>query len=61
MIQADYTLGPQVKLDTYHIGVIRNFSFTQNLNAIFPELADEVDCAIKDEFGYKAVKHGIRN
>ncbi|KAF9458999.1 cytochrome P450 [Collybia nuda] len=57
MIQADYTLGPQVKLNTYHIPVIRNFSLTQNLNAIFPELVDEITHAIEDEFGPKTNKN----
>jgi hypothetical protein len=56
-LQSDYTLGPQVKRDTYHIGVVRN-PLTKNIDAIFPDLLDEIDCAVEDEIGSKTGQHG---
>ncbi|KDR66030.1 hypothetical protein GALMADRAFT_162272 [Galerina marginata CBS 339.88] len=46
-IQTDYTLGRQVRVDTYHIGIVRT-PLTRNLAIRFDDITDEISCAFND-------------
>jgi len=48
LLQTKYTLGREIHEDSYHLGVIRS-QLTRNLNALFPELCEEVAAAFADE------------
>ncbi|KAJ6451927.1 cytochrome P450 [Mycena sanguinolenta] len=43
----DYTLGPEINANPYHIPVILG-SVTRNLGRCFPEVRDEIVCSFKD-------------
>jgi hypothetical protein len=47
MIQTDYTLGPQIRLEPYHIPVVRT-SLTRNIATRFAEIKDEITAAFGD-------------
>ncbi|KAF9008808.1 cytochrome P450 [Cyathus striatus] len=46
-IQTDYMIGPQIRLDPYHIGVVRT-PLTRNLAARFSDIKDEIAAAFAD-------------
>ena len=40
-LQVDYTLGPSVHTNPYHIAIVRS-NLTRALGELFPELRDEI-------------------
>ncbi|KDR83206.1 hypothetical protein GALMADRAFT_239044 [Galerina marginata CBS 339.88] len=46
-IQTDYTLGSAIRLDTYHIGIVRS-PLTRNIAVRFSDVKDEIDASFKD-------------
>ncbi|KAF8899435.1 cytochrome P450 [Infundibulicybe gibba] len=57
LLQADYTLGEEIRHDTYHLGVIRN-ELNKNLERIFPEVLDETVAAFHDIIDSKLSDRG---
>ncbi|KDR68411.1 hypothetical protein GALMADRAFT_231377 [Galerina marginata CBS 339.88] len=47
VVQTDYTIGPQIRLDPYHIGVVRT-PLTRSLGACFLDIKDEIIAAFGD-------------
>ena len=47
MLQVDYTLGPEVLQNPYHISLIRS-RLTRNLDTLYPEIRDEITIAFDD-------------
>lgn len=47
MIQTDYTLGPEIRLEPYHIPVVRT-SLTRNIATRFAETKGEINTAFSD-------------
>ena len=47
MIQTDYTLGPEIRLEPYHVPVVRT-SLTRNIAIRFAEIKDEITAAFDD-------------
>lgn len=47
MLQTDYTLGPQICLEPYHVAVVRT-SLTRNIATRFAEIMDEITAAFGD-------------
>ncbi|KDR68414.1 hypothetical protein GALMADRAFT_1044748 [Galerina marginata CBS 339.88] len=46
-VQTDFNFGRQVRLDTYHIGIVRT-PLTRNLAIRFEHIKDEIFCAFND-------------
>ncbi|THH31099.1 hypothetical protein EUX98_g3096 [Antrodiella citrinella] len=46
-LQVDYTLGPAIHHNGYHIPIIRT-TLTRNLGALFPDVQDELSAAFND-------------
>jgi hypothetical protein len=55
MIQTDYTLGPQIRLEPYHIPVVR-IPITRNIAPRFAEIMDEITAAVDDLIPLTVVK-----
>ena len=47
IVHTDYTIGPQIRLDPYHIGVVRT-PLTKSLGARFSDIKDEIVAAFRD-------------
>ena len=45
--EVDYTLGPEIRRDPYHIPIIRS-RLTRGLNALFPAVREEVISAFNE-------------
>jgi len=63
MIQTDYTLGPEIRLEPYHIPVVRT-SLTRNIATRFAEVKDEITAAFGDYIpvtGSKGILLGFRD
>ncbi|CAL1702998.1 unnamed protein product [Somion occarium] len=46
-LQVDYTLGPAIHHNGYHIGIVRS-NLTRNLAALFPDVRDEIVAAFTE-------------
>ncbi|KAI0337447.1 cytochrome P450 [Trametopsis cervina] len=57
ILQSDYTLGPTLKEDTYHIGVLRS-AMNKNLANVLPDVVDELDIGFGDVFDAKLEPEG---
>ncbi|KZT08258.1 cytochrome P450 [Laetiporus sulphureus 93-53] len=51
-LAVDYTLGPNIQRNTYHVPIIRS-QLTRNLASLFPDLRDEIVAAFEDEIPLK--------
>ncbi|PPQ77970.1 hypothetical protein CVT26_005275 [Gymnopilus dilepis] len=47
IVHTDYTIGPQIRLDPYHIGIVRT-PLTKSLGARFSDIKDEIVAAFRD-------------
>ncbi|KAG6808415.1 hypothetical protein H0H92_004233 [Tricholoma furcatifolium] len=47
VLQTEFTMGPSIKYDQYHVGVIGS-TMTRNLVARFDDVYDEIACAFED-------------
>lgn len=43
----EYTLGPEIHHNPYHIGIIRS-QLTRNLGALFPDVREEIIASFND-------------
>ena len=43
----EYTLGPEIHHNPYHIGIIRS-QLTRNLGALFPDVREEIVASFND-------------
>ncbi|KAK7680771.1 hypothetical protein QCA50_016079 [Cerrena zonata] len=57
LLQSDYTLGKQLRENTYHTSVIRT-SLNRKLANILPDEIDELRAAFRDEIDLKLVNEG---
>jgi len=55
LIQSDYTLGPEIRLEPYHVPVVRT-SLTRNIAARFAEIEDEITASFGDYISVTGVK-----
>ncbi|KAF9065878.1 cytochrome P450 [Rhodocollybia butyracea] len=46
-LQTDYTIGPELRLDSYHVDFLRT-TLTHQLTGVFPDIYDEALCALPD-------------
>ncbi|KAJ7078772.1 cytochrome P450 [Mycena epipterygia] len=54
-LQTDYTMGKDMRINTYHLPAIRS-SLTKNLAARFPDIHDEIGCAFDDIFALQGTE-----
>ncbi|KAG5637312.1 hypothetical protein H0H81_005005 [Sphagnurus paluster] len=47
LIQMDYTIGPEIRLDPYHVAIVQS-SLTRNLVECFPDVQDEIATAFAE-------------
>ena len=47
MLAVDFTLGPSIHKNTYHVGILKN-QLTRGINTLFPEMKDELEASFKD-------------
>lgn len=47
LIQMDYTIGPEIRLDPYHVAIVQS-SLTRNLVECFPHVQDEIATAFAE-------------
>lgn len=47
VVQLDYTIGPEIRLDTYHVGIVRS-PLTRNIGIRFGDIRDEIHAACED-------------
>ncbi|KAF8906747.1 cytochrome P450 [Gymnopilus junonius] len=52
IVHTDYTIGPQIRVDPYHIGIIRT-PLTENLGARFLDIKDEIIVGFGDHIQTK--------
>ncbi|KAF4619512.1 hypothetical protein D9613_005419 [Agrocybe pediades] len=45
--QSDYMIGPQIRLDPYHVAIVRT-PLTRNLGVRFEDIKDEIDASFSD-------------
>ncbi|KAJ6511236.1 cytochrome P450 [Mycena vulgaris] len=54
-VQTDYTMGIDMRVNTFHLAAIRSGS-TKNLAARFPDVHDEIACAFEDIFALEGTE-----
>lgn len=59
-MQSDYVFGPEIIRSPYHIEAIRG-QLTRNLEALFPDVRDEVVAAFNDTISTKESGYIISN
>lgn len=47
MLAVDFTLGPSIHKNTYHVAILKN-QLTRGINILFPEMKDELQSAFND-------------
>jgi hypothetical protein len=56
VLQFDYTVGPEIHRDPYHVSVVRT-SLTRNFGARFSGIQDEITTAFAEHIPAKNAEH----
>ena len=47
MLAVDFTLGPSIHKNTYHVSIVKN-QLTHGIKDFFPEMKDELEASFRD-------------